>query len=477
MSKFKSHKQNSKTNLKSIKQFRMESKGKIKIEKRSKLAREELKNMSVQSEKRGFLPEEGSQAEATIPTVSAASTTVTIQPQQTVKRQLGSDLAVTITPYAWQKLRYMRDKSSNEIGFFAITDKDNPLAIVDIFALKQEVSVASVEFDGEDIIRFYLKCDEKGWIPAQYTRIWVHTHPGNSATPSGVDEDTFTKVWGNSDWAVMIVVGRDDTTTVKLRYNVGIPADFPLKLRLDYTRPFPASDMAAWDQEFTENVHTRQYAIANQNWDRQDHMRPYSYPYGYGWDEENTSVYDPLTKSWKRAGFMSKASARSARDDYYSATRHTVADLWDIMDDKDQLHFLANLKIEGDVEHIYKELEQYWVYDKIYAGATVASKIAIYRSTGCAGGICFDQSLDLPSVVTFLKAVEKTNMTVTDALKVIKQGNKVPAKEMQETAKDIQDDLYLDNQRNEIEAPQSETSGVSALAICDDDSDFGHFGG
>ena len=53
--------------------------------------------------------------------------------------------------------------------------------------------------------------------PEQFARIWLHTHPGDSAEPSGIDEETFDRVFGRCDWAIMFILARGGQTYCRLR--------------------------------------------------------------------------------------------------------------------------------------------------------------------------------------------------------------------------------------------------------------------
>jgi hypothetical protein len=87
---------------------------------------------------------------------------------------------------------------------------------------------------------------DQGRLPAQFARIWVHTHPGDSARPSGTDERTFERVFGTCDWAVMFILARGGETSARLRLQCGVAASLPLRTEIDYARPFAGSDFARW---------------------------------------------------------------------------------------------------------------------------------------------------------------------------------------------------------------------------------------
>jgi proteasome lid subunit RPN8/RPN11 len=158
------------------------------------------------------------------------------------------------SPYAWAKFKYLRDKGSTEVAAFGISELDDPLAMIDILMIKQEASAAHVEFDDEAVSHFFEDQHELGRKPAQFARVWLHTHPGNCATPSGTDENTFTRVFGGCDWAVMAILARGGDLTARLRYNKSVRAEFQIKVEVDYSLPFGASDHEAWDKEYDNTL-------------------------------------------------------------------------------------------------------------------------------------------------------------------------------------------------------------------------------
>lgn len=156
---------------------------------------------------------------------------------------------------AWAKLLYFRDRGPTEIGGFAVTAPDDLLYVEQFVTVKQSVTAASISFDDEAVADFFDSQVEAGRKPEQFARIWLHSHPGESASPSIVDEDTFARAFGGCQWAVMFVVGQTGKTTARLRFNVGPGAHVAVPVEVDYSRPFGPSDLEAWEAEYKANVH------------------------------------------------------------------------------------------------------------------------------------------------------------------------------------------------------------------------------
>jgi len=158
------------------------------------------------------------------------------------------------SPTAWAKLLYFRDRSDTEIGGFGVTDAKDPLLVQEFMTVEQRVTSVSVSFDDGAVADFFDSQVDAGRRPDQFARIWLHTHPGESPTPSMVDEETFERVFGRCEWAAMFVLGRTGKTYVRLRFNVGPGGEGEIPVEVDYRRPFGPSDHEAWETEYRAHV-------------------------------------------------------------------------------------------------------------------------------------------------------------------------------------------------------------------------------
>ncbi len=144
--------------------------------------------------------------------------------------------------------------TDNEVGGFGITEADDLLFVTDFIVVKQKVSVVSVSFDDESVADFFEDQVEAGRQPQQFARIWLHTHPGNSPQPSGTDESTFARVFGNCDWSVMAIVAQEGSTYARLRFNTGPGGEVKIPVSVDYNCEFESSDIEVWQQQYLTNV-------------------------------------------------------------------------------------------------------------------------------------------------------------------------------------------------------------------------------
>src|SRR3954452_17839643 len=158
------------------------------------------------------------------------------------------------SPTAWAKLLFLRDAGETEIGAFGISAPDDFLFVEDVQLVRQTCTYVTVEFDDESVANFFDEQVDTGRKPESFARLWLHTHPANSAEPIGTDEATFSRVFGRSDWAVMFILASAGQTYARLRYNVGPGAEIHVPVEVDFGRPFAGTDLDAWKEEYQANV-------------------------------------------------------------------------------------------------------------------------------------------------------------------------------------------------------------------------------
>ena len=164
------------------------------------------------------------------------------------------ETVLRFSPTAWAKLLYFRDHGETEIGGLGITRPDDLLFVEEFATVKQQVGMASISFDDEAVSAFFEKQVDSGRKPEQFGRIWLHTHPGDSPEPSSVDEETFQRVFGRCQWAVMFVLGKRGKTYARLRFNVGPGGAILIPVEVDYSLPFTGSAHELWKAEYEANV-------------------------------------------------------------------------------------------------------------------------------------------------------------------------------------------------------------------------------
>jgi hypothetical protein len=151
--------------------------------------------------------------------------------------------AVTFSPLAWLKLLMFLHAGDTEVGGFGISSEKRPLYIDEFVTVKQSVTPMTVAFDDIAVADYFDDCIDRGLTPARFARIWCHTHPGESPEPSSVDEETFARVFGNCDWAMMLIVSRTHATYARLSFGAGPGGAILLPVTVDW---------AAWPQILLE---------------------------------------------------------------------------------------------------------------------------------------------------------------------------------------------------------------------------------
>lgn len=189
-----------------------------------------------------------------------APTTPTPQQDPAPKHKVDLDTKyLSFTPRAWAKVSYLRDRGGSEVSGMGISSTDDPFLIIDFRLIKQYSCSTFTEFDDTALANFVedMVIDEK--IPPQRCmRVWIHTHPNMSPSPSGHDESTFKRVNAQSSWGLMCVIANDkEYARLCVNNAEGMRGQRELKVRVELFEPFAgvtAEDYAAWEQEYCKNV-------------------------------------------------------------------------------------------------------------------------------------------------------------------------------------------------------------------------------
>lgn len=148
---------------------------------------------------------------------------------------------------------FLRDLGPTEVGGFGISAPDDLLFVHDVQLVKQHCSATFVAFDDVAVAEYFENQVDLGRKPEEFGRIWIHTHPGYCPQPSPTDIETFDRVFGTSDWAVMFIIARSGSTYAELHWRAG-SASLPMTVEVDFTQPFAASDHTSWNEEYRANV-------------------------------------------------------------------------------------------------------------------------------------------------------------------------------------------------------------------------------
>jgi proteasome lid subunit RPN8/RPN11 len=166
------------------------------------------------------------------------------------------------SPTAWAKLLFLRDRGPTEVGGFGIAPAVDLLYVEDMRLVQQTCTSISVAFDDLAVAEFFDDQIDLGRRPEQFGRIWIHTHPGESAQPSHVDEETFDRVFGPCDWAVMFILARGGETYCRLRFRAGPGGAFEIPVQVDFDGSFAGSNFEDWAREYEAAVRQAEFGFA-----------------------------------------------------------------------------------------------------------------------------------------------------------------------------------------------------------------------
>jgi len=130
-------------------------------------------------------------------------------------------MRLTFAPLAWLKMQFFCHRGDTEVGGFGIAAAEDLLYVAAFVAVRQHVTPVRVRFGDNAVADSFDRSVEVGLAPQQFARLWMHTHPGASVTPSGTDEATFARTFGACDWALMFILGRTGQTYARLSFAAG----------------------------------------------------------------------------------------------------------------------------------------------------------------------------------------------------------------------------------------------------------------
>jgi hypothetical protein len=151
------------------------------------------------------------------------------------------------SPLAWMKLQLLLHAGDTEVGGFGISAHEDLLYVTDFVTVRQYTTSVTVRFDDAAVADHFDQCVDAGLSPSRFARIWIHTHPGDSPEPSFTDEETFSRVFGSCDWAVMFICSRTERTYARLRFFAGPGGEMLLPVEVDWAS-WPALVAAHGDQ-------------------------------------------------------------------------------------------------------------------------------------------------------------------------------------------------------------------------------------
>lgn len=109
---------------------------------------------------------------------------------------------------AWWKLSWLARTSKTEVSGIGILGSWPQMRMTDFQLVGQLATPGTTRFTHDGWFDHQEKYGDAKIDVNVYSRVWVHTHPGESATPSGVDRKTWETQFGLFPWAIMLIVAR-----------------------------------------------------------------------------------------------------------------------------------------------------------------------------------------------------------------------------------------------------------------------------
>ena len=117
-----------------------------------------------------------------------------------------------------------------EVGGFAISQKNSIANIEDFVVIKQTCSLVHTSLDDDAVTNHFDNFVDAGYKPESFARIWWHTHPDMAGSdPSTKDWDTFERIFSRSDWGIMLIASRHSRSMkvkATIMYNIGPGRNF-----------------------------------------------------------------------------------------------------------------------------------------------------------------------------------------------------------------------------------------------------------
>lgn len=164
-------------------------------------------------------------------------------------------------PMAWLKWQFLCHAGPTEVAGFGLSAAHDPLYVEDILVVGQRATAVTVAFDDAAIADLFDRMTDFEIAPNRFARIWLHSHPGASANPSGVDEATFARVFGLCDWSIMAILSRTSATYARMQFPAGPGGSLELPVVADW-QALPRSLQTVsldtyvprWQQEYEQCV-------------------------------------------------------------------------------------------------------------------------------------------------------------------------------------------------------------------------------
>ncbi len=167
------------------------------------------------------------------------------------------DLCLSITPDAGRKIKFWLDIAKGEFaGMGVCGDIKEPLRITDFMLLDQRAGGAHADLNDRALNDYFVDMVKAGLQPVQFGRIWFHTHPfgGGTPSPSGGDDSTFERAFGDCQWSVMLIFSDTYGAYAEFQLPEALPSNY--RLDVEYEEHVNPQERREWTKLFRAHVKT-----------------------------------------------------------------------------------------------------------------------------------------------------------------------------------------------------------------------------
>jgi len=183
------------------------------------------------------------------------------------------------SPLAWLHYQFLCHAGPTEVGAFGVHAPGDPFLIEWLWVPRQECSAAFVQADKEAWEDYLLDDNRIAFHGDQPVRpVWLHTHPGNSASPSGFDEKNWREEYSgrSSPLTVFGILARGGETYGRTHVHaagdmaVNLPFEVlwdRLPAELEEIRQYSAGWAAEYAAKVTEKKYEAKPFVLGHGWD------------------------------------------------------------------------------------------------------------------------------------------------------------------------------------------------------------------
>lgn len=175
-------------------------------------------------------------------------------------------MTILFSPVAYQKLRYfLNNKDDVEIAGFGQTSPEYPEVIIDFHLVGQIAEPVDVTMTEDGIQDYVDKMSDLDVPMNECFRIWIHTHPTFSTSPSAQDIKTFQELYESNPWFAMIILNRKDEWHGEIGYKSGpVPTSYEVDLDIDWDYPCDRIvNFAELDEQYNKLVTVKKKVVVN----------------------------------------------------------------------------------------------------------------------------------------------------------------------------------------------------------------------